>query len=88
MGILDAAKSAVIICTRDRERAKAFYRDILGLAFAYEDTLAVVFKIGDTTLRLSAVSDFTPHEHTILGFTVLDVASTVKALRDKGVAFT
>jgi catechol 2,3-dioxygenase-like lactoylglutathione lyase family enzyme len=87
MGILEAAKPAVIICTRDRERAKAFYRDILGLAFAYEDKLAVVFNIGGITLRVSTVPDFTPHEHTILGFTVTDVESTVKALRHHGVAF-
>jgi hypothetical protein len=33
------------------------------------------------------VADFTPHEHTILGFNVPDVASTVKALREKGVTF-
>jgi predicted RNase H-like nuclease (RuvC/YqgF family) len=33
------------------------------------------------------VADFTPHGHTILGFTVPDVAVTVKALRNKGVTF-
>jgi hypothetical protein len=27
MGILEAAKPAIIICTRDRSRATAFYRD-------------------------------------------------------------
>ena len=39
------------------------------------------------TLRVSAVADFTPHEHTILGFNVPDVEATVKALRRKGVVF-
>jgi catechol 2,3-dioxygenase-like lactoylglutathione lyase family enzyme len=87
MGILEAAKPAVIICTRDRERAKAFYRDILGLPFSYQDNLAVVFNIGSITVRLSKVPGFTAHEHTILGFTVPHVESTVKALRDKGCIF-
>jgi hypothetical protein len=87
MGILEAAKPAVIICTRDRTRAATFYRETLGLEFAYEDRLAAVFNCGGVTLRISTVADFTPHEHTILGFKVADVAAAVKALREKGVVF-
>jgi catechol 2,3-dioxygenase-like lactoylglutathione lyase family enzyme len=87
MGILEAAKPAIVICTRDRARAAAFYRDTLGLNVAYEDTFAAVFNIGGVTLRVSTVADFTPHVHTILGFLVPDVAAAVKALRDKGVTF-
>jgi hypothetical protein len=33
------------------------------------------------------VPDFTPHEHTILGFNVPDVIATVRALMDNGVTF-
>lgn len=87
MGILEAAKPVIVICTRDRGRAAAFYRDVLGLALACEDSFAAVFNTGGVTLRVSTVADFTPHEHTILGFQVPDVASTVKALREKGVTF-
>ena len=87
MGILESAKPAIIICTRDRARATAFYRDTLGLTLAYEDSLAAVFNIGGVTLRISTVADFTPHEHTILGFKVSDVVATVKALREKGLTF-
>lgn len=87
MGILEAARPAIIICTRDRARATAFYRDALGLTVAYEDNFATVFNLGGATLRVSTVADFTPHEHTILGFQVQDVAATVKALRENGVIF-
>jgi catechol 2,3-dioxygenase-like lactoylglutathione lyase family enzyme len=87
MGILEAAKPAIVICTRDRARATAFYRDTLGLPVAYEDNFAAVFNLGGVTLRVSLVADFTPHEHTILGFNVPDVAATVKALRENGVTF-
>jgi catechol 2,3-dioxygenase-like lactoylglutathione lyase family enzyme len=87
MGILEAAKPAIVICTRDRARATAFYRDVLGLTLAYEDSFAVVFNIGGITLRVSVVADFTPHEHAVLGFHVADVAATVKALSEKGVSF-
>ena len=87
MGVLEAAKPAIIICTRDRARATAFYRDTLGLPVVYEDNFAAVFSIGGVTLRVSLVPDFTPHGHTILGFHVPDVLATVKALREKSVSF-
>jgi catechol 2,3-dioxygenase-like lactoylglutathione lyase family enzyme len=87
MGILESAKPAIIICTRDRARATTFYRDTLGLPVAYEDHFAAVFNLGGVTLRISTVADFTPHEHTIVGFHVSDVPATVKALREKSVTF-
>ena len=87
MGILEAATPAIVICTRDRARSTAFYRDTLGLTLAHEDRFASVFSIGGVTLRVSMVADFVPHEHTILGFRVQDVSATVKALRERGVTF-
>lgn len=87
MGILEAAKPAIVICTGDRARSSAFYADTLGLAKAYEDNFSVVFNIGGVTLRVSFVADFTAHEHTVLGFCVPDVEATVKALRENGVTF-
>ena len=85
MRILENAKPAIVICSRDRGRSAAFYRDTLGLELAFEDKFAAVFNIGGVTLRVSHVADFTPHGHTILGFTVPDVPVVVKALREKGV---
>jgi catechol 2,3-dioxygenase-like lactoylglutathione lyase family enzyme len=88
VGILEAAKPVTLICTRDRARSIAFFRDKLGLPLDYEDNFAAVFKLGGgIALRVSTVADFVPHEHTVLGFSVPDVAATVKALREKGVAF-
>ena len=87
MGVFEAARVAVVICTRDRARARKFYRDTLGLPLVSEDNFAAVFNVGGTLLRVSTVADFTPHEHTILGFTVPDVTAAVKALRENGVAF-
>jgi len=60
---------------------------VLGLTLAHEDNFAAVFNTGGITLRVSVVPDFTAHEHTILGFQVADVESTVRVLRDKGVTF-
>jgi len=87
MGILQTATPLILICTRDRVRATAFYRDVLGLGFVSEDKFVVVLDVGGIMLRVSPVADFVPHEHSILGFRVEDVTATVKALRKKGVAF-
>lgn len=87
MGILETAKPVAIICTRDRARAAVFYRDTLGLRMKLEDDYAAVFDVGGIDLRVSTVPDFTPHEHTVLGFNVLDVTAVVKALLEKGVNF-
>ena len=57
MGILEDAKPTIVICTRDRARATAFYRDTLGLTLAYEDSFAAVFNIGGVTL----LSPFAPN---------------------------
>jgi catechol 2,3-dioxygenase-like lactoylglutathione lyase family enzyme len=87
MGVLEFAKPVIVICTRDRARSAAFYRDTLGLVMTSEDNFASVFDVGRTPLRISTVADFMPHEHTILGFKVPDVAAVVKDLREKGVTF-
>jgi len=84
---LRTAAPAVVICTRDRVRSTTFYRDVLGLELVREDRFAAVFRLGSCALRISAVPDFTPHEHTILGFIVPDVPAVVRTLRDAGVVF-
>ena len=87
MGILETAKPVIVVCTRDRARAVEFYRDTLGITMSHEDAFAVVFTAGGTTIRLATVPGFEPHEHTVLGFLVPDVATIVKALTISGVAF-
>lgn len=86
-GILASSAPVGIICVRDRERATLFYRDVLGLTLVHEDDFAVVFEVGGIAIRVSTVPDYTPHEHTVMGFKVGDIVETVKALVAKGVAF-
>jgi len=87
MAGLGAAQPIVVVCTRDRTRATLFYRDTLGLTLTSENSLATVFDVGGTSLHVSTVADFTPHEHTILGFKVSDVPAAVLDLRERGVVF-
>ncbi|MBL8645079.1 MAG: VOC family protein [Rhodospirillaceae bacterium] len=87
MGILATARPVVFVCTSDRPKAVAFYRDTLGLRQTGEDEFAAVFDISGVVMRLSTVPGFKPGEHPILGLDVDDMRSAVTALRDKGVTF-
>ena len=86
-GPLAGARPAIIICTRDRARSEPFYRDILGLRRVGDDKFAVIFDVDGASLRLSAVADWKPQEHTIFGFTVDDIDSVARALVERGVSF-
>jgi len=83
-----AAKPMSFIVTRDRERAKAFYGEILGFASTGEDAFAVVYDMHGTMLRISTVADHAPAAHTVLGWEVGDIVAAVAALGARGVTFT
>jgi catechol 2,3-dioxygenase-like lactoylglutathione lyase family enzyme len=75
------------IVTRDRAKAVAFYRDVLGFKFVGEDDFAAVFDVSGTMLRISTQQNFTPQPHTVLGWEVHDIVSAVTALKATGVKF-
>lgn len=83
-----SAKAVTFLVTSDRQRCKAFYREILGFSMISEDPFAVVFDLNGTMLRISTVEDFKAQPHTVLGWEVEDIAATIKALKAKGVRFT
>lgn len=81
------------IPTTNGERARAFYEQTLGLRFVSEDPFAVVFESKSNResegnmIRIARVEAFAAAPYTILGWEVSDIASEVKALAGKGVAF-
>jgi catechol 2,3-dioxygenase-like lactoylglutathione lyase family enzyme len=75
------------IPTRDFDRARGFYVDLLGLTLVHEDEFALEVKANGTHIRITKVGDFTPHPFTSLGWRVPEIASVVKALLAKGVTF-
>jgi catechol 2,3-dioxygenase-like lactoylglutathione lyase family enzyme len=72
--------------TTDPARAKAFYRDMLGLRLVSEDPFALVFDVHGTMLRVSRVREVAVAEYTVLGFEVADIVAAAKALTAAGVA--
>ena len=73
--------------TRDREKAKAFYRDTLGLSFVGSDEFAERFDLNGVSLRIVPIADHVPSPHTVLGWDVEDIAATATTMQTKGVSF-
>jgi catechol 2,3-dioxygenase-like lactoylglutathione lyase family enzyme len=72
----------------DVERAKAFYRDTLGLRLVSEEPpYAIVFDANGTMLRLVIGREKAPIQGTVLGWQVPDAAVAVRELEQAGVVF-
>ncbi len=81
------ATPVTFIVTRDREKAKAFYGDVLGLPQTGEDPFATTYDLAGVPLRLSSVEDHKPGMHTVLGWNVPDIVATIAELKSRGVEF-
>ena len=73
--------------TSNRERAKAFYLDTLGLTLISEDPFAMAFDAHGIMLRVASVKALTAAPYTVLGWKVPDIAAAVTELRRAGVTF-
>lgn len=71
----------------DLERAKRFYRDVLGMDFRVDEGFAAVFDSGGTMLRISKVEAVAEARYTVLGWEVKDIGETVRVLLKRGVIF-
>ena len=71
--------------TINPEKAKHFYKDILGLKLLSEDNYALEFDANGTRLRVTTVRELNPHPFTVLGWKVDDISSVIKELNKKGV---
>lgn len=85
MTIASGSKVITFIHTRDRERSKAFYRDVLGFTVTADDPFGSVIDLNGITLRITPIADYTPHAHTVLGWKVLDIDAAIDTLAAKGV---
>jgi catechol 2,3-dioxygenase-like lactoylglutathione lyase family enzyme len=73
------------IPTTDPVRAKRFYVEVLGLDFVEESPFAVVVRSGQTTIRITPVEKPSTVSHTILGWTVPDIAAVLAGVVSRGV---
>ena len=75
------------VATSNRERAKVFYHDVLGLKLVSEDDFAVVFDANGTLIRMAAVEKVALAPYTVLGWQVDDSTKIVEGLTNAGVQF-
>ena len=84
--VLGACKIVAFVAVTDGDRARAFYRDKLGLRLVSEEPpFALVFDVQGIMLRLSLVKQVTPAGYTVLGWQVPDIVSAAEALESAGV---
>jgi catechol 2,3-dioxygenase-like lactoylglutathione lyase family enzyme len=84
--MLGSSDLVAFVATTDLARARAFYAGTLGLSLMEESPFACVFDAHGTTLRVTPVGEIRTAPYTVLGWTVDDIAATVKALGVAGVS--
>ena len=85
--MLASAKIMAFVNTTNADKARAFYRDTLGLKLVSEDGFALVFDCGGTHLRVALAQEVTAAKYTVLGWEVKDVRATAAGLKKVGVVF-
>ena len=86
VGMLASAKLQSIVWTSRMAQAEAFYSEVLGLPLKGKSHGAAVYDVGGSDLRLSPVPSTQPSAHTVVGFSVEDIAATVAMLTERGVS--
>jgi len=76
------------LTTSKAEEAIAFYRDRLGFRFVVDDGFALVFDLGNATLRINKAQEHSPELRTELGWEVDPIEAAVDDLKARGVAFS
>lgn len=82
---LTDAHPIIMITTRNRQAAEAFYVDKLGLRRTGDDGFAALFDLAGSTMRLTEVPDYPGSPHPVLGWHVTDIEATVADLAARGV---
>jgi len=86
--MLRSARAQTALPAQDLDRAKAFYRDKLGLQPVEADAENVRYRVGDgTEFNVFRTFGAPSGTHTQMAFIVEDLAGEVKDLKSRGVTF-
>lgn len=77
----------LFLATGDANRCRAFYDQTLRLDFVADEPAALVFRVGQSTLRIQKVEQVHAAPYTALGWEVGDICQVVGQLRAAGVEF-
>jgi len=84
---LGSSKIVALVATTNVDRARAFFRDTLGLTLVSEDPFALVFDAAGNMLRVTPVRETVKAPYTVLGWEVSDIEAKVAELAKAGVKF-
>lgn len=82
------ASSVAFVYVADRARGVAFYRDTLGMTHTIADDFGDAFIFGKAAMRLTAIPNWTPGPHPVIGWEVHDIEAAVAGLNAKGIEMT
>lgn len=83
--LLGASHLVAFLATADSERALAFYESVVGLRLLADEPSALVFDANGVMVRIQKVKTVTPAAYTTLGWSVADIATTIKWLSANGI---
>jgi catechol 2,3-dioxygenase-like lactoylglutathione lyase family enzyme len=83
---LSISRLIATIPVRDVDRARAFYVDVLGLAFEAASAAGILLRAGEGRVLLYA-SLAPPPDHTLAGFEVERLEPVIATLQGRGVVF-
>jgi catechol 2,3-dioxygenase-like lactoylglutathione lyase family enzyme len=85
--VLEDAGLVAFVASRDLEVAGRFYGEVLGFRLLETSTFSNAYDANGTQLRVALVDRVLQAPYTVLGWRVLDIVATIRALREAGVAF-
>ncbi len=81
-------KAVAFLGTGDRETARAFYGQTLGLRELVNDDFGMAFAFGTGQLRVTPLPDYVASPHPVAGWDVPDIGAAAQALKAVGVELT
>jgi catechol 2,3-dioxygenase-like lactoylglutathione lyase family enzyme len=85
--VLGDADLVAFVASRDLEVAGRFYGEVLGFRLLEASKFANAYDANGTQLRVTVVDRVVQAPYTVLGWRVLDIVATIRALREAGVVF-
>ncbi len=85
--MLEDADLVAFVASCDLERAGRFYGQVLGFPLLEASEFAKAYDANGTQLRVTRVDRVSEAPYTVLGWRVVDIAATIRALRGAGVLF-
>lgn len=80
-------KTVSFLATIKPAESRHFYETVLNLRCVSEDSFALVFELGPSTLRIQKVESIPEVNYTVLGWQVDNIHHCVNKLTEQGVQF-